>query len=505
MLKPFTSISKIDKLLFKSFIGPFLVTFFVVVFILLLQFMLKYFDDILGKDLSFFVLIEFLFYFSVRITPDALPLAVLLSSIMTFGNLGENNELVAIKSAGISILRTLLPLFIISVLISFFAFFSNNYIVPKANLKALSLLYDIKRKKPSMDLKEGQFYSGIPGYTIKANEKISDKLLKDVMIYDHVTYRGNNRVILSDSANMYSIKGDRYLVFELYDGNSYTEVPTDRSKVKYINQFYRNDFSYMKLIFDMSSFDLKRTKEELFAGDYRMKNIYELSNSIDSLNYIKSKQKYVMFKTASTFYDYHMKNNFILPEDVKFMRSELNEDGKVLGYFDKKNNPLILDDSTIIYLSKSLEKNKKVYTKALNNARSIKTNLSINSARIKSQDFEINKNEIELIKKYATAFACISMFLIGAPLGSLIKKGGIGVPVIISILFYIIYYVLNILGIKWAREGIMSPVIAAWLSNLILFPIGLFLLYLSKKDSRIFEYNIFDNLKQKLTLSYKKL
>ena len=184
--------------------------------------MLKYFDDILGKDLSFGVLFEFLFYFSVRITPDALPLAVLLSSIMTFGNLGENNELVAIKSSGISLIRTLLPLFFISILISIFAFYSNNNFVPKANLKALSLLYDIKKKKPSMDLKEGQFYSGIPGYSIKANKKVTDKLLNDVIIYDHVTYQGNNRVILSDSAYMYSIMDNKYLVFELFSGSSYT-------------------------------------------------------------------------------------------------------------------------------------------------------------------------------------------------------------------------------------------------------------------------------------------
>ena len=189
--------------------------------------MLKYFDDILGKDLSFGVLLEFLFYFSVRITPDALPLAVLLSSIMTFGNLGENNELVAIKSSGISLLRMLSPLFVVSVFLTFFAFYSNNNFVPKANLKALSLLYDIKRKKPSMDLKEGQFYNGIPGYTIKVQKKIDDKLLKGVMIYDHITYPGNNRVILSDSSMMYSILDNRYLVFELFNGNSFTEIPSN--------------------------------------------------------------------------------------------------------------------------------------------------------------------------------------------------------------------------------------------------------------------------------------
>ena len=324
------------------------------------------------------------------------------------------------------------------------------------------------------------------------------------MIYDHVTYQGNNRVILSDSAYMYSILDDRYLVFELYDGNSYTEIPVDRSKVKYINQFYRNNFSFMKLIFDMSSFDLKRTKEELFAGDYRMKNTSELSNSIDSLNYNKSKQRYIMLKTSSSFYDYHMKNKVVLPDDVLFMRSEFKEQEEVYDYYSFNEESVSISDSIYMILNDKLKFNQQVYTKALNSARNIKTNLGINSARIKSQNFEINKNEIELIKKYAQAFACISMFLIGAPLGSLIKKGGIGVPVIISILFYIIYYVLNILGIKWAREDIISPDLAAWLSNIVLFPIGLFFLYHSKKDSRIFEINLFKLLKNKISFSEKK-
>ena len=501
---------KIDSLIIKSFIGPFLITFFVVVFILLLQFMLKYFDDILGKDLSIDVLLEFLFYFAVRITPDALPLAILLSSIMTFGNLGENNELVAIKSSGVSLIRTLFPLFIISVLITFFAFFSNNNFVPKANLKALSLLYDIKRKKPSMDLKEGQFYSGIPGYTIKVQKKIDDKLLQGVIIYDHVTYPGNNRVILSDSSYMYSVLNNRYLIFELFDGHSFTEVPSAKSQVKKINQFYRNEFSSMKIVFDMSSFDLERTKEELFAGDYRMKNINQLSNSIDSLGYNKSMQKYIMLKTSNSFYRYHMKNKFVFPSGVDFIRSELKEESLVYDYYSFVDTTNYFSDSFFLDNKIKLDINNidkirtnKVYTMALNNARNIKTNLSINSAKIKSHNYEINKNKIELFKKYAQAFACISMFLIGAPLGSLIKKGGIGIPVIISIAFYIIYYVLNILGLKWAREGIITPELAAWQANLILLPIGLFLLYHSRKDSKIFEFDYYRDYFNKFFKRYK--
>ena len=494
---------KIDLLIIKSFIGPFLVTFFVVVFILLLQFMLKYFDDILGKDLSVIVLLEFLFYFAIRITPDALPLAILLSSIMTFGNLGENNELVAIKSSGVSLIRTLFPLFIISILITFFAFFSNNNFVPKANLKALSLLYDIKRKKPSMDLKEGQFYNGIPGYTIKVQKKISDELLKGVIIYDHVTYPGNNRVILSDSSYMYSVLNNRYLIFELFDGFSFSEVPSAKSKVKKINQFYRNEFSKMKIVFDMSSFDLERTKEELFAGDYRMKNISQLSSSIDSLSYYRDKQKYIMLKTSNTFYKYHMKNKFIFPSSVDYIRKELKEETLVLDYFTYNDTSKLVLDSEYILNTINLNNKNDVYLKALNTARNIKTNLSINTAKIKAHDYEINKNKIELLKKYAQAFACISMFLIGAPLGSLIKKGGIGIPVIISIFFYIIYYVLNILGLKWAREAIISPELSAWLSNLVLLPIGLFLLYHTRKDSKIFDIDYYTSYFNKFIRIYK--
>ena len=211
-----------------------------------------------------------------------------------------------------------------------------------------------------------------------------------------------------------------------------------------------------------------------------------------------------MFKTSSAFYDFHMKDNFILPQDVLFMRDELNEKDNVLDFYSKNNDKRSLEKNYYDSIQNKLKINSLTYTRALNSARNVKTNLSINAARIKSQEFEINKNEIELIKKYAQAFACISMFLVGAPLGSLIKRGGLGIPVIISILFYIVYYVLNILGLKWAREALISPFLAAWLSNILIFPIGIILLYLAKKDSRLFEYNIFEYFKSKIFKVQKK-
>ncbi|MEQ9231139.1 MAG: LptF/LptG family permease, partial [Cyclobacteriaceae bacterium] len=216
---------KLDLLIIRSFIGPFLLTTALSTFILLIQHMLKYFDDFVGKDLGFFVFAKLLFYFSLNMLQVALPLGVLVSSLMTFGNLGENFELAAIKSSGISLLRALRPIFFFVVLISIGAFFFNDNVLPAANLKAYSLLYDIKNKKPTLDIQEGVFYKGIPNYTIKAREKFPDDItLKDVIIYDHTNTMGNTRVILADSSRMYLFMNDRYLKLELYDGNYYSEA-----------------------------------------------------------------------------------------------------------------------------------------------------------------------------------------------------------------------------------------------------------------------------------------
>ncbi len=209
---------KLNKLIIKSVVGPFFLTFIIVVFILLTQYMLKYFDDFVGKDLGMNVFAELIFYFSINMTPVALPLAVLLSSLMTFGNLGEHFELTAIKGAGISLTRTLRPLFFFVLIISFIAFLSNNYVVPQANLKAYSLLYDIKQKKPALDIQEGVFYGGIPKFRIKVNKKHEDgETIEDVIIYDHTQGQGNKDIIIANSGRMYTFNQDRFLRLELFE------------------------------------------------------------------------------------------------------------------------------------------------------------------------------------------------------------------------------------------------------------------------------------------------
>jgi lipopolysaccharide export system permease protein len=303
---------KIDKLVLGSFLGPFLLTFFVVIFILLSQFMLRYLDEIVGKDLDTIVIAELIFYFSIFMTPNAFPLAVLLSSLMTFGNLGQHFELTALKGSGISLIRVLAPIFFFSLLLTVVAYFSNNFVVPKANLKAFSLLWDVKQMKPSMDLKEGAFYNGIDGYSIKVGKKYQDdKTLEDIIIYDHTGNKGNKSVTLADSGQMYNIYNDRYLVLEMFDGKNYSELGSTRGS--YIdrqspNPLVRREFKSQKVVFDLASFDLKRTKEELFASNRLMKNSSDLRHDADSMQSkytdLSEEVKEHIFK----FFDYHLQD-----------------------------------------------------------------------------------------------------------------------------------------------------------------------------------------------------
>lgn len=568
---------KLDTLVLKSFIGPFLLTTLVATFILLIQYMLKYFDDFVGKNLGFSVFAELIFYFSLNMLQVALPLGVLVSSLMTFGNLGENFELTAIKGAGISLIRALRPIFFFVLVLTVAAFNFNNYIVPAANLKAYSLLYDIKHKKPALDIKEGVFYRGIPDYSIKVKEKLPDnKTLKDVLIYDHTEGMGNNRVILADSSKMYTIYNDKYLKLELYDGNYYSEEPKAREPV---DQFFRTRFNRMDMVFSLSSFDLKRTKEELFQNNRQMKNITELTHDIDSLNAAIFDAKKGFFANAKGFFSYHLKDykidreNPYLNKPVKNLReipkdtelTKTNVEASLLPRWET-NNPIQEDSFSISrnYLknlrlsvdsartsdtlkviqdpgllsrrvrrpiggANELSKNDMkakdsrqikldtlgwdflngriknreadVLQTAKNQAQNVKVNLSSTHSRVDNLSRDVSKYVIEKYKKYSQAFACIVMFLIGAPLGAIIKKGGLGVPVIVSIIFFIIYYVLTIMSEKWAKEGLMDPVTAVWVADICLLPVGLFFLRQARVDARLFDtdfYNVWlDKMKER--------
>jgi len=532
---------KIDKLILRSFIGPFLITFFVVVFILLTQYMLKYFDDFVGKDLGFSVFAELIAYFSINMTPIAFPLAVLLSSLMTFGNLGEHFELTAIKSAGISLVRVLRPLFVFVVCLSALVYYSNNFIVPKANLEAYSLLYDIKQKKPSIDIKEGAFYGGIPGYSIKANKKYDDdKSLGDLIIYNHSKKKGNNEVILADSALMYTILGDKYLVMELFDGKSYTEE--EPNKPNKPANYVRNIFQHNKVVFSLASFEMERTNKELFSSNRLMKNERELRNDVDSMQNDILKSKSAIYRYTPRFFNLHMQDvEEIKPQAVinwEKMKEEAaknksdsseKEEGKDLNSSElnakyvasnakskKKSTEgedshkevdaqLTTYDSTLVAKADSAyaERNRG-NNNIVDKPRFAKNRLKGENKRIERRVFESNVYSIEANKKLSDAVACIVMFLIGAPLGAIIKKGGLGFPVIVSIVFFIFSYVINTTGIKLGRADDISNFWAVWASNFILLPFGLFFLRQARNDSRLFETDFYAVKISKFLKIFKK-
>ncbi|PIB34864.1 hypothetical protein BFP72_05315 [Reichenbachiella sp. 5M10] len=559
---------KLDKLILQSFIGPFILTFLVAVFILLIQYMLKYFDDFIGKDLGFSVFGELMMYFSINMVPMALPLAILISSLMTYGQLGEHFELTAIKSAGISLPRVLLPTFVLVIFISIGAFFLNNYLVPHANLRAYSLLYDIKQQKPALDLKEGQFYAGIPNFSIKVREKHKDGVgMSDVVIYDHTNSNGNKKVIFADSCRMYTFINDRYLMMELYRGNYYVEEENKASRKKEIPQFVRTNFDRMDLVFSLSSFDLDRTDMDLFSGNRYMKSVHELAESIDSMKMEQSDVHFKLFNSVASSYQLIM-GGFVEPTDdlmaVQVYRDSLRQaraqkdslgiDESLEDSTDVVQNPKVKGaaeglarnpiDTLPIYMKNdrsinegpektsldrtlSFLKNKKklklkndslyvdaeymdsvrmevdtffmpakkykqATVKALSKARSIRSSITSSINRQGYFERAIDSHTVEKYKKFAQAFACIVMFLIGAPLGAIIKRGGLGMPVIVGVIFFIIFYVFTSASDKWAKGGIVDGFYAAWMADVVLLPFGIFFLIQAWKDAKLFDTDFYN-------------
>ncbi len=503
---------KIDKLILTSFIGPFILTFLVVVFILLLQHMLKYFDDIIGKDLGWDVVGTLLFYFAIFMTPLALPLAILLSSLITFGNLSEHFEITAIKSLGISLSRSLIPIFLMVILLTFFAFYVNNTWVPKAALEAYSLLYDIKQKKPALDLQEGAFYSGIPDISIKVNRKFPDGAsLKGVIIYDHRGRIGNKQVTIADSGRMYTILNDHYLKLELYKGTEYNEGADGQnigSEGSTQESLRKTQFGKTEIVFDLSSFGLARTDKRWFQGNRIMRSVFQLDKDMDSLSTEISQNDLGRFRLQHTLFSYHLKGDTleVPPELMPFKRerdsiSAINDPFPAPFALDFKLTPSDQIKLETRSASDSLFKippTAEEIATALNQTRTLKSQLlNMNTTRV-NQEHERQVYQIQWHKILSNSIACIVMFLIGAPLGSIIKKGGLGVPVIFSIFFFILFYLIVSTGEKWALQEKVSVPAGIWAADVILALIGLVFLRQARLDARLFDSDYYQVVVEKL-------
>ena len=431
-----------------------------------MQFLWKWIDDLVGKGLELLEIGELLFYASVRFVPLALPISMLLASVMTFGAFGEKSELVAMKSAGISLKRMMSSLFIFVLFISIGSFSFSNYVMPVVNLKSGSLLYAIQKQKPSLNIKAGVFYNGIEGYSIKIEEKSDDgKLLKNILIYNHTSRNGNNNILIAKSGSMRLTKDEKFLEFKLFDGYNYSQEKDKRGKRK--NNHKRIKFKEDIILFNLSEFEFKRTSVDLYKGHYAMLNNLQLSNAIDSLNE-KLLEKQALIK-ESLIKNYNF--NLQVSDSTSFPTLQIRE--KII-------------------------QEQRIYDFSLNKIRSLKSIAKTNKSDIEYRDLIITKHKIEWHRKIALAVACFIFFLIGVPLGTIIRKGGFGLPVMFSILFFIFYHVINIIGEKSSKEGTLEPFEGMWIANIIFFPISIILIYITTKNISLFDASRFSNSFNKL-------
>jgi lipopolysaccharide export system permease protein len=458
-------------------------TFIVVLFIMLMQFIWIYIDDLAGKGLGFGVIAQLMFYVSAGIIPLALPLSVLLSSIMSFGNLGESYELIALKAAGVSIWRIFRPMYLIMLLFSLGAFYVSNSLIPQAILKQKSLLYDINQQKPSLMIKERVFYNGIDGISMRIGDKDKNTgELYDILVYDKRNTYTMPVVLMAKRGNLIMSEDDRYLFFNLYDGVRYEEM--DRQAGYEKNKTHSIlKFSEQQIMFDLMGFSLNRSDENMFKEGYQMLDVKELDEKIDTINY--------------TITSRIQSNDAYFNQYIQF-----NDSLRTLG----ERVPVILQqDSVLSFDNPNFSTNNAgksvVISKALNNARIIKANLDYTNNELISLNKSRTRYNMEWHKKFTLSVACIIMFFIGAPFGAIIRKGGFGMPVVISVLMYLVFHVVSIVGEKMVKTGTATPVIGMWMSIMVLTPIGFFLTYQAANDSGLFDKSSW----LKLIRPFKKL
>lgn len=454
---------KLHLLIVRLFVKSFIPTFFVVLFILLMQFIWLYIDDLAGKGLSAWVIAQLMFYFSASIVPMALPLSILLSSIMTFGNLGETYELVAAKAAGVSIWRMFMPLILVMLFLGLFGFFTANVLIPQANLKKGSLLYDIKQQKPTMLIQDGAFFNGIEGISMRVGKRNRETdELTDIVIYDQRLGGSKPVIITAEKGKMDMSNDKRYLFFTLYNGARYEEMDKQQ---QYEKNYQHTTFTFNeeKIVFDLQAFKFSRTDENLFKNHYQMLNIVQLSKGYDSLG-------------------------TVITNKTNLLKTNLNSYLHLNDSVNAKLVPIIdtaAKDSIIKHLL--LYQQQAAVSAALNNARSAKGYVDYCVSDVGETKHTRIRFDIEWHRKFTLSVACLVMFFIGAPFGAIVRKGGFGLPVVISVVLYILYHIFTITGEKMVKTEASSATFGMWLAIIVLSPVGIVLTYLASTDSGLFD------------------
>ncbi len=535
-------VKKIDKLLVQSFLPPFVVTFFIAQFVLVMQTLWVYVDDLAGKGLGFFLLVELISYMAVSMVPLALPIAVLLSSVMVMGNMAERYELSSLKSAGVSLWRVMRPLFFTSVAIAVFSFICSNYLIPVSNLKFKSRLYDIRKAKPALSLEEGVFNDDFQGYAIRIGKKLPDgRTIRDVMVYDHTSgTSGQLSAVVAREGEMFVTPDERFFVMHLRDGSEYMEPKPTYEGRRRNYPFVRVTFKEWQKVFDLSEFQLQRTDESLFKSHQTMLNVRQLRHAIDSIEQRRN-DRIRTFSDNATKYFHLLKmerDTAEAPVEADTIRSDTATPDTSAVRPDTRDSTGLADSADIRVaadtsaasaaadssaaareLSRRMQRARtrppaiptgfvQQYEGALDSldsfiqtfpeyrrveladrakslARSLHSQV-VSTIRIDEQMREAwVKHVFELHTKFSMAVACILFLFIGAPMGAIVRKGGFGYPILISILFFMLFMIITIFSKNIAERNVIHPVVAAWLSCIVLFPIGLFLTWKAVNDSKL--------------------
>ena len=478
---------RLDRFIVKSFVGPFFAILFVVVFILVMQFLWLYIDELVGKGLSMKVILEFLAWGSATMLPLSLPLATLLASMMTLGSLGENNELLAIKAAGISLQRVLIPLGICCAVISVGAFFVSNDLIPVAYNKIYTLRDDIGKTKDEIKIPTGTFYNGIEGYILRVNEHNDETgMMNGVMVYNHTKNKGNTSLTIADSAMMKMSKDKTYLTFILYNGTNYEETNNKKYRDTTL-QLQKIDFHKQEMIIPLENYAFQKSDSSRFDDQVKSMNLKQLQHSQDSIGTLDSTEK---------------EENLTNLRRSRTLRYNAQLDTATRNI---PTTPFTQEDGG---KWKSIKAEIEALEKAKKNAEEIQMSLESFARYRYHHNYTLRLIDIEILKKFALSIACLIFFFIGAPLGAIIRKGGLGVSAIISVLFFVAYWVIDISGTKLAKDGAVGPFAGVFFSSYVLLPTGLFLSWKAINDSAIFSTdtikNAFKKLKAKIMGLFKK-
>ena len=481
---------KIDSYLLKHFLGLLFMTFLICVFILLMQFVWMHVNDLVGKGVEIKVLAEFFIYAVTSVVPLALPLAILLASLMTFGNLGEKFELTAMKAAGVSLFRIMRPLAIAIAFICVGAFLFSNYVLPVSQVKLWALIFSLKQKSPELEIPPSEFYDGIDGYNVYVREKNPNTgMLYDMMIYDYSNGFRNATVMVADSGQIYFSADNKYLLLVLYSGESFENLDRKQQKATASEKnipYRRESFARKQLLIDFDM-DFNRYNENALSDQHVSKNVGKLLQSIDSVQ--------EMAHQRSGEQSVQLTNNHYLGRE--------RMEGRDVDMWGGEKEHFQQYDIDSLYANFTDDERYRAIDHALSEAKEKKDKIDYNSLMLNDYQRYIRKHEIELYRKFTLAFACLIFFFIGAPLGAITRKGGLGAPVVISVVMFIIYYIIDNTGYKMAREALWPCWAGMWLSSMVLLPIGIFLTYKAATDSALFNPEVWLKVWEKVTRQIK--